>query len=444
LAHVKRLKQSLIFDEVYIHLYTLTESKKKPIFEKIREVISKYELTGITKNELVRILQQEGVASRVTFYEYFDEMADPKRANIIRNVVPKGKINSLCFPTPANQIMVQLEKKFKSVTNLIDLIKKYPSLGDCFIPLPKLTKIFDAEMIPPETGFGLNSPLYTELIYSKKTSFGESRSVITLRSHRARHDILKELSVFLTHYLNLPKRKLSKQIKEECIKILTPTFLRALKILNDDYVETVSISKELKKTIQLTSPKDSAVFIGMVKAPAMPHIEVEFLKILGRYYYTISKQFSKNMKIDSCKEQKIISQVIKNFYVEDNLENNPNEKLDLDDIEEILHLNYSWSIKKDSKNALKVVYGFDENSLILKLTKTFSKDEEDTDDALHIKIYYFTLFLSLGIFTKKEQLVLMYILKHDKKVLKSKNWIDPKEGRETLEALFPKELPNYD
>ena len=51
-------------------------------------------------------------------------------------------------------------------------------------------------MIAPETGFGLNSTLYTELIYSKKTSFGESRSSITLRSHRARHDILKELHLF--------------------------------------------------------------------------------------------------------------------------------------------------------------------------------------------------------------------------------------------------------
>jgi len=429
--------------EVYIHLYTLTESKKKIIFKKTREIISKYELTGITKNELVRILQEEGIASRVTFYDYFDEMADSKKGNIIRNVVPKGKINSLCFPTPSNQIMVQLECKFKSITNLLDLIKKYPELGDCFIPLPKLKKIFEGEKIPPETGFIHNPSLYLDMIHSKKTSFGESNSYITLRSHRARHDILKELSIFLTHYLNSSKRKYSKQIKEECIKILTPTFLRSLKILSEDYIETVNISKDLKKTIQLTVPKDSGVFISLIRAPIIPQIEIEFLKILGRYYYTISKQFSKKMELDSCKEQKIISQVIKNFYCEVDTKSQENEKLDSQDIKRIFQLNSNSSTNRDKENELKNTYGFNENSLATKLVKTFSKDEEDTDDSLHIKIYYTKLFLSLDIFNKNEQQIIKYDLKHDEKVFKSKPWIDPNEGREVLEALFPKELLKY-
>ena len=431
----------------------MTESKKQPIFEKISEVVSEYELTGITKNELVRILQQEGIASRMTFYEYFGAMIDPKGANIIQMIVPKGKINAICFPTPANQIMVQLKTKFKSVANLLDLIKKYPSLGDCFIPLPNLKKLFHNGLIPPETGYS-HSFLHTEYIHSKKTSFGESTSSITLRGHGARHDILKELSVFLTHYLNSPQRKFPKQIKEECMKILTPTFLRSLKILNDDYIETVSISKELKKTIQLTAPRDSAIFINMVKAPTMPQIEVEFLKILGRYYYTISKQFSKKMEIDSCNEQKIISEVIKNFYNKNDFKNNLDIKLETEDIENILHLNTTWNIKKDSKNALKEVYGFDENSFILNFVKTFYKsyDSEtsvnevgaDNDDALHIKNYYFKLFLFLDIFSKKEQQILEYILKHDEKILKSKDWYDPKEHYKETKALWSKELSDYE
>jgi len=430
----------------------LTASKKQVIFEKISEVVSEYELTGITKNELVRILQQEGIASRMTFYEYFDAMIDPKGANIIQMIVPKGKINAICFPTPENQIMVQLKTKFKSIINLLDLIKKYPSLGDCFIPLPNLKRLFYNGLIPPETGYS-HSFLHTEYIHSKKTSFGESTSSITLRGHGARHDILKELSVFLTHYLNSPQRKFPKQIKEECMKILTPTFLRSLKILNDDYIETISISKELKKTIQLTAPQDSAVFINMVKAPTMPQIEVEFLKILGRYYYTISKQFSKKMEIDSCNEQKIISQVIKNFYNKNNFKNELDVKFDIEDIEDILDLNTTWRTKKDSKNALKEVYGFDENSFILNFVKTFFKSYNaetsafevgaDTDDSLHIKIYYFKLFLFLDIFSKKERQILEYILKHDEKVFKSKPWIDPKEGEEILKALFPKEVSKY-
>ncbi|MBT8251880.1 MAG: hypothetical protein KJO99_03480, partial [Nitrosopumilus sp.] len=355
-------------------------------------------------------------------------------------------------PTPANQTLVKLKKKFKSINNLLDLIKKYPELGDCFIPLPNLKKLFHNGLIPPETGYS-HSFLHTEYIHSEKTSFGESKSFITLRGHGARHDILKELSVFLTHYLNSPQRKFPKQIKEECMKILTPIFLRSLKILNDDYIETVCISKELKKTIQLTAPRDSAIFINMVKAPTMPQPEVEFLKILGRYYYTISKQFSKKMELDSCSEQKIISKVIKNFYNKNNVKNELDVKFDIKDIEEILDLNTTWRTKKDSKNALKEVYGFDENSFILNFVKTFFKSYNaetstfevgaDTDDSLHIKIYYFKLFLSLDIFSKKERQILEYILKHDEKVFKSKPWIDPKEGEEILKALFPKEVSKY-
>ena len=422
----------------------MTESKKQPIFEKISEIVSKYELTGITKNELVRILQQEGIASRMTFYEYFDAMTDPKGANIIQMRVPKGKINAICFPTPANQVLVKLKEKFKSITNLLNLIKKYPELGDCFIPLPKLTKILGGKKIAPETGFQYDTSLYTDLIHSKKTSFGESRSYITLRSHGARHDILKELSVFLTHYLNSPKRKYSKQVKEECIKILTPTFLCSLKILSEDYVDTINVSRELKKTIQLTAPKDSGVFIGLVKAPTIPQIEIEFLKILGRYYYTISKQFSKKMEIDSCREQKIISQVIKNFYCELDVTNNVDEELDSQDIKRIFGLNNNFSTNRDKENELKNTYGFDEHSLAIKLVKTFSQDEENTDDSLHIKIYYTKLFLSLGIFNKKERQIMEYDLKHDEKVFKSKPWIDPNDGREILDALFPKELSKYE
>ncbi|WP_428324349.1 hypothetical protein [Nitrosopumilus sp.] len=420
----------------------MTASKKQAIFEKISDVLSEYELTGITKNELVRILQEAGIASRVTFYEYFDEMADPKKANIIQMITPKGKINPICFPTPENQSLVRLKEKFKSIRNLLNLIKKYPELGDCFIPLPNLKKIHNSEKIPPMTGYGQNTSLYSDIIHSEKTSFGESNSYIILRSHMARHDLLKELGIFLTHYLNSPKRKHSKQIKEKCIKILTPTFLQALNILSEGYVNTTTVSKELKKTIQTTAPIDSAVFIGLVRAPTMPQVEVEFLKILGRYYYTISKRFTKNMELDSCREQKIISQVIRDFYCDDD-EDDYEDVLDTQDIERILRLNDNFVTTRDKENEIKNEYGFD-NSLAINLVKTFSNDEEDVDDALHIKIYYTKLFLSLGIFTKREQQIIEYDLKHDEEIFKSKEWIDPKEGRESLDLLFPNESSKYD
>ena len=110
----------------------------------------------------------------------------------------------------------------------------------------------------------------------------------------------------------------------------------------------------------------------------------------------------------------------------------------------IFQLNNNLVTNRGKETEIKNEYGFDENSLAIKLVKTFSKDEEDTDDSLHIKIYYTKLFLSLGIFTKKEQQIIEYDLKHDEKVFKSKEWDDPKEGREVLEALFPSEVSKYE
>ena len=415
----------------------MTESKKKAIFEKSREVLSRYELTGISKNELARLLQKYGIASRMTFYDYFEDMANPNGANIIHKVVPEGKINYLCYPTPSNQALVKLKDKFKIVRDLLDLIEKYPSLGDCFIPLPKLNDIFKSnDELPPDTGYEDLNPLYTELIHAKKSSFGNVESAITLNSHKARHDLLKELPLFLTTYLNLPKMNYSKQVKEESIKILTPIFLRTLKIFNNDYSESLNVSKKIKETIQNTAPQDSVVLIRLVKSSVMPHMEIEFLKILGRYYYTISKQFSKEMKFDSCKEQKLISKFITSFYSVNNIEDNSSAILDSQDIESIISLNNNTSFSRDKEDTLKNEYGFDKDSIVIRLVKTFTKNDYN-DDALHIKIYYLKLYLTLGLFSKKEQQLLNYVLKQDQEKLKSIKPYDPKEVRNIHSKLFP-------
>lgn len=407
----------------------MTLSKKQQVFEKTREIMSKYELTGISKNNLIFELQHEQIASRMTVQAYFPEMIDPKRGNIIEQRVPKGKINPLCYPTKSNLALVKLKGKFKLVSQMLGMIEKYPELGDCFIPLSNIKNLFRREgQLPPDSGNESNSMVNFETIYSKNSSFGDFYAISTLRFHRARHDFLKELPLFLTWYLNMPKAGYSKQVKEESIKILTPIFLRALKIMHDDYSDTINASKQAYQMIKNKLPRDSVVMVRLIKSATMPHVEVEFLVILGRYYYTISQQFSNNMKFDSSNEQKLISNFITSFYKSDNSGIDSDIELDLNDIKKIIKLGNSLSTLRNREQVLKDEYGFDSNSIAIRLGLY-------DDDALHIKIYYLEFFLSLGLFNKKEHQFLNYILNEEKEKLRNLEPIDLKEQQKILSLV---------
>lgn len=398
--------------------------------------MAQYELTGISKNELVRILQDQQIASRVTVLEYLPEMADPKKANIIELRTPEGKITPLCFPTKSNLMLVKLKEKFKLVNALLDLIEKHPALGDGFIPIPDFKKLQDSdEVLPPDSGTEDTSDLNLEIIHSKKTPFQSKYpiSFVTLRVHKARHDLLKELPLFLTWYLNQPRLKYSKQVKEECIKILTPIFLRALKILHVDYSDTIHFSRQAQEEIKTRLPRDSAVLTRLVKSAPMPHIDSEFLHVLGRYYYTISKQFSKQMAFNSSKEQTLVSNFIASFYGLTDEEKASNEEdLDTKDIEAIIKLSNDFSLLRSKEDTLKTEYGFDKNSVPIRLGLY-------NTDALHIRTYYMEHFLTLGIFTKNQQSLLNYCLDKQKAELVALTPINPKEDRRLLRELFPDE-----
>lgn len=408
------------------------ESKKHIIFEKTREILSKYEVSGMSKNRLIQELQDLQVASRVTVLEYLPEMADPKRGNIIELRTPKGKITPICFPTKSNLVLVKLKEKFRLVDKLLDLIEKYPALGDGFIPIPRFKDLYkNNEKLPPDSGTEDTTNLNIEMIHSNKTTFGETLTVVFLRVHKARHDLLKELPLFLTWYLNQPKLKYSKQIKEECIKILTPIFLRALKILHNDYANSIHFSKQAKELIQQTLPRDASVMTQVIKSYTMLHINSEFLHILGRYYYTISKQFSAKMMLNSSNEQRLVSDIIASFYGLDNVESPQNEnELDKQDIETIIKLSGDLNSDREKEKTLKTEYGFDKNSIPIRLGLY-------NTDALHIRIYYTELFLGLGLFTKKEQTFLRYCLEKQKAELAALTPIDPNEGKHIREVMFP-------
>lgn len=405
------------------------------MFEKTREILSKYELTGISKNSLIVELQNEQIASRMTVLEYLDEMADPKRGNIIELRIPEGKINPLCFPTKSNLVIVKLKEKFKTVVALLDLVEKNPLTGDLFGNIPSLKdfpKLLDLE---PDTGHNQTSMLFMEIIHPKKNPLANSEFAILLNSHSARKNLLQFLSLFLTTYLNLPKIQLSKQIKEECIKIITPIILRSFRILNDDYSQSLNISKEVKEIIQNSMPDDSIVSVELVKGTTMPHVETEFVKILGRYYYSISKKFTKDMQYDCTKEQKVISKFLTDFYVTPNSVESVGT-LDDHDIKSIVKNNANNRFSRDKESTIKNEYDLDPDSLALRLAKTFENNVYN-DDAFHIKKYYMELFAKLGLFNKKEQQILDYVLNQEQTLLKSIKPDDLNLVGEIHSKLFP-------
>lgn len=397
----------------------MTESKEEAIFEKTREILAKYELTGISKNELAQQIQHYGIASRMTFYTHFDEMTNPNGANIIRKVTPKGKINALCFPTPSNLALVQLKHKFKSVEALLNHIEKN-SIGDCFIPLPTFEDFPKVTNdLEPDNDYAYTAtPRYFELLFPKKDLNKKATHIITIHAHNARKEFLEKLPLFLISYINSPKMKLANQIKKECMKIITPIILRSFKIFNNDYSGSIYVSKKTREIIQDTMPQNSMVLIKLVKAPVMLYLEVEFLKILGRYYYTTSKQFAKEMYFDSCNEQKLISKMITDFYYVHDSQKISEDELDEHDIKSIVVTNAHNSLIRNKEHTLKIEYGFNPDSLALKLAKTFAVGKYD-DDPMHIRKYYLELFSKLHLFEHNEQQVLDYVLNQEESLLSS-------------------------
>jgi len=79
-------------------------------------------------------------------------------------------------------------------------------------------------------------------------------------------------------------------------------------IQQNDYTDSTCFSRQFKKDCK--SPTCVYLLRGLPLSDVFP----EFLKILGRYYFAISKKFSKDMKIESCKEQKIITTFIPKFF----------------------------------------------------------------------------------------------------------------------------------
>jgi len=232
-------------------------------------------------------------------------------------------------------------------------------------------------------------------------------------SNNGRRDFLKDLSTFLVNFIYHPKNKFSNQLKEELMKMITTLITKSLKIYQHDYYEYPNNSIQFYDKCKKNLKKNMILFIMLDKGAALPDIEAEFLKTLGRYYYCISRKFSKNMKYNSCKEQKVISNFINAFFQDRKLEHNVDKKYSNNELLNIINETKIASLvsSKGEKDSLVAKL---RKSLTGKLIQLFVDSENYFDDNHTIKEYYFGLFFELDLFSNVEKQILRYVLKAER------------------------------
>lgn len=280
------------------------EGKKGQIYQKTAEILREHE-KGMSKNELIHKLEDAEVCTRVTFYSYFDQMI---KDNIIefRKV---GKQQHKCFSTVTNKILAEFQEKVKIVNELLDLVEKNPTVGDCFTLDPLKAEIPDwmKDYLPE---FEVIS--YASFYYNPPWSHTEYGEMVP--SLRARHDLLKNLPLFLTYYINKTYGDFSQQIKDKCINILSALLTRCVLLLQSNY-DLPFLTHEFEKLLKNMHPKGELKIIAI--NPPERDMEVDFLRILGRYYYLWSCE-KKDFEYNNIESKKIIVTFIKAFFPQPN------------------------------------------------------------------------------------------------------------------------------
>lgn len=343
--------------------------------QKIIQVVKESENDGgITKNEVCRKLIEKYGGSRSTYWKCFEYLLGLS-SEIEARIVPPNKQRELLFPTDKNRKVDGLRYKIKTAEKLIDLVEQTPLFGDCY-KNPKKSKDLDP-----------SNHIEVERIrkFTKKE--------IEIYTLQARHDLLEKISTFLIHYINDKTNEFSEDAEKECKEIMTPLIIRTITILQKDYSESVYCSNQFLDNVEFTTH----IFSGKIDAES--DIDAEFLKVLGRYYYLISEKFSNRFKIDSSKEQKIISDFTKTFYPKSQFKYDKNNK---QISTEVLAAYFLVPISDDivEQEERKILDKM-MNGLAGRTVKKYILYGET--DPIKIHEYYVKWFLSLHIFSNFEK-----------------------------------------
>jgi len=284
-------------------MFIQQDRKKEETFRRVAQILKENEVNGVSKNELCRSL--ESICSRMTFYKYWKEMIDPNGANIIE-MRKTGPQQEKCFPTKNNQQTEQLLVKMETVKKLLDLIQKTPQEGDYLI----FTKS-QVRRHPSIQDFNLNDIKSDMIDVAKIKNSVESTDDITFYNFGARHDVLRALPYFLINYVNEKRNGYSKQIREHSLQLMTPLITKCFDIFQKEYSETLSNRIHKILPSQLQKNKINVIWL---KNYSQIGVKVDFLKVLTRYYFGISVKHSKKLEFEQSAQQRIISNVIQNFF----------------------------------------------------------------------------------------------------------------------------------
>ena len=193
------------------------------------------------------------------------------------------------------------------------------------------------------------------------------------------------------------------------MKLISTHILKCHFILQNDYPLSKFYSKKLKnKFLNNNNPTFGPVTIYLCKGEKTPDIETEFLRILGRYYFIVSTNFSIQMKYNSSEKLNTISRFIHDFFPRSGISSNDKNALSLSpkllESYRFYDIGTSEPISPKQSLLLEIV----SKSPSGELRRTIWNDL--TRDPIFIVKYYVELFYRLEIFSYLEKRILSIML----------------------------------
>lgn len=265
---------------------------------------------GMSKDHLITELEKRGITTRATFYSHLSEYCDPNGANIIK-LKRHGK-RELCFPTSFVLVTAEFNQKLVVANNLLDLLSKYPDIGDSLIITKRKKK---------------KSLVKTEIFHKRQTiEFVDVKKFLKNRSLGkrieslvvpvgARNSILKELPFYLVNRINSVYKSHSNKLKKELVKELFPVMNYCVEIFSNSISKNTFDAREIFRTLIKKTDHIEDVGLSYTVNASPAYISTrEFEDIVWCYFFLISLHFSNNLGIEDTKEQKIVSNFIREFF----------------------------------------------------------------------------------------------------------------------------------
>ncbi len=346
---------------------------------------------GISKNAATNFLIDQYGGSRETYWKCIRELVDEKIIELKKVKKQQEKL----FPTQSKKNLDEFNDKMKYVKNLLTVISDNPSIGDCFV-IEKTNQI--------KISYNHLRKINHHKIAIGNLSMHESKYQLKdVFCIQARYDILHKLSVFLVHYINDSQNNYNQKNKNDMMEIIYDVISKSIITLQQDYVDSPFYTRQFTKKYSV-NPK-----LSWIRGKSSENIAVEFLRILGRYYFTISDQLSKKGKFDSCKEQKIVTNFVKAFFPKSDIQDDSiSDEIGVDEI-----IEYVTFIDKPRKEFFK-------QSVLERLDKihdsfggkyALKNDNYKDNDPLVITNYYNDWIFELDIFSNVEKRIIVEYLR---------------------------------